>query len=85
MLVSVYMILAKGGKQPTCLEISTHVVELKGGEDPELQRTLTPRRAGDILRELGFRTTHTNRGSQVSIEPATLDGLCQRFDLDRDI
>jgi len=39
MLIAAYATLAKNGKHPTCSEISAQVIESKGGEDPELQKT----------------------------------------------
>jgi hypothetical protein len=79
MLIAAYATLAKNGKHPTCSEISAHVIESKGGEDPELQKTLCAKRVGVILRELGFTTSHGNRGSEASIDSKTLEGLCQKF------
>jgi hypothetical protein len=82
MLISSYASLTKDGKHPTCSQISADVIESHGGEDPELERTLSPKRVGNILRDLGFTTNHTRRGSEVSIDSTALEGLCQKFGID---
>jgi hypothetical protein len=70
-----------GRTSPTCKDLIDDIIENDSGDDPNLQRWLTPKRASAILRSMGFETHHTKRGSEVSIEPGRLAGLCQRFGL----
>ncbi|MBS1824151.1 MAG: hypothetical protein JST93_02405 [Acidobacteria bacterium] len=48
-------------------------------DDPKLEYWLNPRRTGQLLREIGFETPHSNKGSKVVITPEKLASLKKRF------
>jgi hypothetical protein len=79
-LVAAYVSL-QNGKQPTCKQIVDAVLLDDGGHDPGLSRWLSPRRAGGIMHDMGFKTHHTNRGSEVTIDSKILSSLVMRFGL----
>jgi hypothetical protein len=73
-----------GNNAPTCKNLVQAVLDEDKGNDPSLQRWLTPKRASNILRNMGFETHHTNRGSEVTIDPNRLQPLRQRFGIETD-
>ena len=64
---------------PTCKEVSRRTLDAE--DDERLGRWLSPHRAGAILRGMGFWTRHTKRGSELSIDPARLAKLRDRYGL----
>ena len=64
---------------PTCKEVSRRTLDAE--DDERLGRWLSPHRAGAILRGMGFLTRHTKRGSELSIDPARLAKLRDRYGL----
>ena len=69
---------------PTCKELVDEVLNDDHGNDPQLQRWLSPKKASNILRSMGFHTHHTNHGSEVTIDPERLSTLCKRFGVGQD-
>jgi hypothetical protein len=69
----------RGDRAPICKDIRDKVVCQEEDSDLNIGKWLTPRRAGDILRGMGFKTRHTNRGSELSIAPGRLKVLIRRY------
>lgn len=63
---------------PTCQELATKVTFAEK-DDPKIANWLTPKKVSYIVKDLGFTTQHTNRGSVVSIEQKRLPRLCARY------
>jgi hypothetical protein len=61
--------------RPTCGDLAKDVKTT----DPSTARWLTPRKASEILRSLGFTTHKTKNGAEVEIEQQRLTVLCNRY------
>lgn len=81
MLIQVF-VDSQATKSPTCKELVEGVLASGSEHDPKLRMWLTPKSASSILRNIGFETTHTNRGSVATIEPERLDALRKRYGID---
>ncbi len=57
------------------------VVDRAKLDDPKIQFYLTPKRVGQILRELDFDIAHTRRGNEVSIQPGRLTSHVKKYGL----
>jgi hypothetical protein len=70
-----------GPRPSTCKELVDWVLRTES-DDPSLKNWLTPKKASIILRNMGFETSHTNRGSVASIEPERLNALKKRYGIE---
>ena len=66
-------------RDPTCKELATEAVSTGSHDDPKIGHWLSPKVAGKILRSMGFKTRHTNRGSVASVDAVTFAALGKRF------
>lgn len=76
-LVEAYVSYAQRRERPTVGRLASDVQR----GDYEAFRWLTPRKAGALLREMGFDKGKTNTGYVASIDDARLAQLCERFGL----
>ena len=72
------------GEEPICAEIAEAVKYAEAENIPNLDRWLTPRKVGQIVRDqLGFQTRHTDRGTAVSWPPMRLHSLEEKYGIKR--
>jgi len=75
-LVRGYLALKEAG---TCKGIRNWVLTKAGRDDSNLERWMTAQWVGRKMRELGFATPHTKRGTVPTIEAKRLADLQDRF------
>jgi hypothetical protein len=64
---------------PTCAQLRTEVLKAEGAGNPRMEQWLTAKFVGAKMREMGFQTVHTNRGTTVIGDPDRVTQLCARY------
>jgi len=77
-LIEAYVALPGKENGPTCQALAD-IVTNGTDADANMHRALTARKVSEIMRGMGFKTKHTNRGSVVMINENRLRELCKRF------
>ena len=67
---------------PTCRELADKVHTMAVSVDHKIQQWLTPKKVSSIVKGMGFKTKHTNRGATVQIDHATLKSLYKRYGIE---